>query len=120
MSASRSRSTAAMAGWDTRRSADAEAIANLAPELHALWRRVGGAFRGSPDARAEALEHYAHEHPAEVLAALADAADAKVEALVSRRYPREGRACRRRRCPWRVHAKGLCAVHYRKARKGSR
>ena len=72
-----SRSVAAVRGWERRRENDERAVVNMAPEHHALWRKVRGASSGAtPHARAEWLAEYAEEHPAEVAQALDEQADA--------------------------------------------
>lgn len=112
-----SRSTSAYRAWDARRSVEEQVETNLPPELHALSRLVGGAFRGSPDARAGALEEYADEHPGEALAAVLAEADAKLERLVAGRDRNRFRCWK---CYRRAHARGLCPRHYREMRKEER
>jgi|GEM_PF-4410254 hypothetical protein len=81
----RSRSVAAYAGWEKRKEAEEAVTVNLAPEHLALWERTRGAFHGSPQARLERFEQYAHEHQGEEMAALQDAADDKLEAMLRSR-----------------------------------
>jgi predicted component of type VI protein secretion system len=78
-----SRSTAAYAAWDRRRSDAAAVDSNLSPELRPLARLVGG--KGSLDDRTETVEQYAHENPEEAMAALIDAAEEKLQALIEER-----------------------------------
>jgi len=68
---------------ETRRAREQALRDNVAPELVALVGRVR--VSGSLDERTEQLEHYAHEHPGEVTAAMQDAADCKLEQLIAAR-----------------------------------
>lgn len=68
--------------WETRRQTAERVLVNVAPEHHALFRRMGTGLRGTHDERAEAVAQYAHDHPGEAMAALQDEADAKLEVLI--------------------------------------
>lgn len=74
--------TASIRGVDRRRSADAEVAANLPADLLPLWEQVARRFSGSPDERAEAFMEYAHDHASEVVAAIQNDADAKLDAMI--------------------------------------
>lgn len=80
-----SRSQGALRGWQTRRENEDRVLAEIAPEHRALWNRVRPGILGTPHARAEALEQYAHDHPGEVWDALQDQADAELERLIAQR-----------------------------------
>ena len=66
-----------------RRSEDDEAVlANLDPELHALFHRVKRSIKGSDRmSRTEAFLQYVHDNPGEALAAIEDKTDALIEEM---------------------------------------
>lgn len=84
MSGTAKRSVAGYKAAATRRSRTEEVKQNLAADLAPLVDRIG-AGTGSLDERTRRIEQYAHEHPEEVVAALQDAADAKLEQLIAAR-----------------------------------
>jgi len=74
--------TAAL-GRQHRQESDEEAARDLPAELHGIWQKMRGRFKGSAKmSRAEQFLHWAHENPGEVVALQSDAADREVEQLI--------------------------------------
>jgi hypothetical protein len=69
---------------------DDAVLAEIPPELRALWKRVKHSIRGSRHmSRAEALMHYVHEHPDAYLHAIEDESEAKLAQLIAEREAHE-------------------------------
>ena len=83
------RSLAAYRGWERRRERDEFVAVNVPADLLPLWERTKLQFRGTPEERLEAFLAYAHDHEGEGVAALADEADAKLEAMIREFQRRE-------------------------------
>lgn len=81
--------------WDRWRAVQEEVAGNLPADLLPLWEMKKEHYVGTADERTEDFLQYAHEHPMEAVAAMADEADRKLDEAI-RAY--EGRqACAGRR-----------------------
>ena len=77
------RSLAGYRAWETRRERDEFVAVNVPDELLSLWNRTKLQFSGTPEERLEAFLAYAHDHEDEGIEALADDADARLDAMIA-------------------------------------